>query len=189
MDLLRRLYFNLRYSRKPPWDTGVSPPELIRYIQGHPSGRAIDMGCGTGTNVITLAENGWEVTGVDFAWRAIRLAHRKARLAGVRVNLHVDDVSALHHIQGPFDLILDIGCFHNLSSEIRPGYLHNLQRLLAAEGTYLLYAFLKEHEDNSRPGVSESDLDQMAKSLKLIDRRDGNDRNKRSSAWLTFCQL
>jgi len=69
MNLLRRINFNLWYFRRPPWDRGISPPELFDFISKHPAGRAIDLGCGTATNVITLAQNGWQVTGIDFAPR------------------------------------------------------------------------------------------------------------------------
>src|SRR5574342_1242280 len=121
-NLLRRLTFNLWYYSSPPWDPGISPPELIDFIEKHPltsSGqarRAIDIGCGTGTNVITLAQAGWQVTGVDFVPRAIRMAKGKARKAGVEVELLVRDVTDLKGITGPFDLALDIGCFHSLGN-------------------------------------------------------------------------
>ena len=71
-NLLRRLEFQYLYFHRPPWDTGMSPPELMEFIETHEPGRAIDIGCGTGTNVITLAKAGWQVTGVEFApssWR------------------------------------------------------------------------------------------------------------------------
>ena len=79
-NLFRRFLFHYWYFRQPPWDTGISPPELLEFIQNHRAGRAIDIGCGTGTNVITLAQAGWDVTGVDFAPRAIKLAQQKAAM-------------------------------------------------------------------------------------------------------------
>ena len=50
---IRRLTFSLWYYFNPPWDSGISPPELLDFLEGRSSGHAIDLGCGTGTNVIT----------------------------------------------------------------------------------------------------------------------------------------
>ena len=47
---MRRIFFELRYLLGDvPWDTGVSPPELLDFLDRHPPGRALDLGCGTGT--------------------------------------------------------------------------------------------------------------------------------------------
>ena len=79
--------FSLWYFRRPPWDSGITPPELLEYLESRPAaGRAIDLGCGTGTNVITMARMGWQVTGVDFVPKAIDLAREKARKAGLRLD-------------------------------------------------------------------------------------------------------
>jgi SAM-dependent methyltransferase len=184
--MLRKLIFNFWYYREPPWDTGISPPELIQYIQNHPSGRALDLGCGTGTNVITLAQNGWQATGVDFAWKAIRIAHQKARRVGVQVDLSVDDVTRLKNLAGPFDLILDMGCFHSLKPEQNGRYIQNIIRLLAPSGSYLLYVFFKDNPASNNPGVVEADLQSLYKELNLVQRLDGTERGRRPSAWLTL---
>jgi ubiquinone/menaquinone biosynthesis C-methylase UbiE len=188
MDLLRRLKFHLWYYQRqpPPWDTGITPPEVEGFIANHPPGRALDLGCGTGTNVITLARHGWQVTGIDFAWSAIRFARRKLKQAGVKATLKLDDVTRLHGIDGPFDLILDIGCFHNLPSERRPTYLEHIERLLAKSGTYLLYVHLKPDTAERSHGVVEADLQQIAARLHLVSRQDGTERGHCPSAWLTY---
>ena len=185
MNTLRRLFFNLWYNWKPPWDTGISPPELIDFISHHPPGRALDLGCGTGTNVITLAHHGWQVTGVDFARRAIQKARRKARQVNVLVDFRVDDVTRLKDLIGPFDLILDMGCFHSLRPAGRQAYLNNLDRLLAPDGTFLLYVFFR-HPDASGPGLEESDLEALRAFFYLVNRQDGSERGLRCSAWLTY---
>jgi cyclopropane fatty-acyl-phospholipid synthase-like methyltransferase len=157
MSLTRRIFFNFSYFRKPPWDTGISPPELLEFISSHPPGKALDLGCGTGTNAVTLAKAGWQVTGVDFARRAIQVARRKIRQAGVNVDLRVGDVTRLDDLRGPFDLILDIGCYHGLATQGKQTYRENIQRLLAPAGYYLLYAFFRPPAEN-RPGLLEEDI-------------------------------
>ena len=77
MGWKRRILFGLAYlTGNTPWDTGVTPPEVIRLVQSGElmPGRAVDLGCGTGLNAIYLVRHGWEVTGVDGAAAAIRRA-------------------------------------------------------------------------------------------------------------------
>lgn len=188
MNLLKRLSFNLWYFRRPPWDTGVSPPELLEFIQNHPPGRALDIGCGTGTNVITLARRGWQVSGVDFAPRAIRLARRKARRAGIVADLRVADATRLDGLAGPFDLILDMGCFHGLSAPEKGAYLDNIEQLLAPQGTFLMYGFFRD-PGSSGPGLVEDDVQALSTRLLLVRRQDGSERGLRPSAWFTFKPL
>lgn len=183
--MLRRLNFSLWYFFHPPWDSGISPPELLDFLSHHPPGRAIDLGCGTGTNVVTLAQHGWQVTGIDFAPRAIHMARRKSAQAGVHATVAIGDVTKLDGIPGPFDLALDLGCFHGIPS--RSGYLSQLSRLLAPGGYWLLYAMLKSDPGESRPGITEGDLALIASSgLVLLGRQDGWDRRNRPSAWFIF---
>lgn len=186
MSLRRKLFYSLFYFRRPPWDTGVSPPELMDFIQTHPPGRALDLGCGTGTNAITLAQHGWRVVGVDFVGRAIRAARRKARRAGVQVDFHAEDVTRLRGIAGPFDLALDIGCLHSLTQKQKAIYVANLERLLAPQGTFLLYGFIAQSEDAQGSGLTPADLELLASRLRLVQRVDGADRGSKPSAWLTY---
>lgn len=45
LKLTRSIAFNLSYLFHPRWDTGIPAPELLRFIQGKPPGKAIDFGC------------------------------------------------------------------------------------------------------------------------------------------------
>ena len=185
MSWLRRLYFGLLYFRQPPWDTQESPPELMEFIAEHPPGRALDLGCGTGTNVITLAKHGWEVTGVDFVGRAINQARKKAESAQVSVDLLVEDITRLDGISGEFDLVLDIGCFHSLSENEKLAYLKNLERLTTTGSFYLMYGFISEN-DTGASGIWDPDLKAFEKHFTLSNREDGTDRGQRPSAWFTY---
>ena len=184
MSWYRKILFQMMYLRKPRWDTGITPPEVMAFTEDHAPGRALDMGCGTGTNAITLAQHGWQVVGIDFIGSAIRQAKRKARQAGVKIDLRKGDVTRLNGINGQFDLVLDIGCFHNLMSEGKRTYAQNLTHLLAPGGTFLLYAFFRTTDSSN--GLLPEDSELLATYLKLVERQDGTERGQRPSAWFTF---
>lgn len=185
--LFRRLQFHYWYFNQPPWDTGISPPELFEFIETHKPGRAIDIGCGTGTNVITLARAGWQVKGVDFAPRAIKLARQKIKQAGIFAEVQVNDATKLSRISGPFDLALDIGCFHAVNKEGQAKYLDQLDRILAPNGFWLWYGFLKSGTPPSGPGLAEADLNIISTRMHLLSRRDGHDTARgRASAWFLY---
>jgi SAM-dependent methyltransferase len=184
--MLRKIWFSLSYYLNPTWDTGVSPPELLNFIDTHQPGKALDIGCGTGTNVITLAKSGWQVTGVDYAPRAIRIARKKAHRNAVKARFLQDEVDHLDSISGSFDLILDMGCFHSLRQKERVKYIKNIDLLLSPAGTYLLYVFFKDQHKERGPGVTEDDIIRLSKTLKLFRRTDGTEHGLRSSAWFNF---
>jgi len=183
MRFWRRFFFEWMYLHSPPWDSGIVPPELIEFVSNHPAGRAIDLGCGTGTNSIFLAKKGWQVTAVDFSWLAIYLAKRKSRAEGTKITFLRQDVTNLRGVNKSFDLVLDVGCFHGLSVIQKQRYIHQLRRLLAAQSYFLLYGFI-ESPPNS-PAVRSDDLEGMKEFLEMIRQQPGKDRD-RNSAWFVF---
>ncbi|WP_299737486.1 bifunctional 2-polyprenyl-6-hydroxyphenol methylase/3-demethylubiquinol 3-O-methyltransferase UbiG [uncultured Roseobacter sp.] len=79
---------------------------LVRFTEGRPPGRALDLGCAQGDDAIWLAKQGWTVTGVDVAEAALNAARRAAENAGVageaRFERHDLGVSIP---DGEFDLV------------------------------------------------------------------------------------
>lgn len=178
--------------KRTPWDTGLTPPEVIelaqrRFPQG---GRAIDVGCGTGTNAVYLAQRGFRVLGIDVSRRAIGLARRRARQAGVACDLRVGDVTKLDRLPdaGEFDLAIDIGCFHSLSPAGRQAYAHGLRERVARGGVYVLYAFCPRRIGVRRIGVSPDEVGSLfADGFLAQDVRVGTDTGSgRASAWYTL---
>lgn len=177
------LYYWLGFT---PWNTGVTPPEVYEFLGNHPAGRAIDLGCGTGTNVISLAEHGWKADGVDFVPKAIRIARRKALKSGLsdRVHFRVGSVLSPKVYQGEYDLILDIGCFHSFSGQDVEQYIDLVRTHLKPGGHLLLYVHLLTDPGQGH-GASEASLERMGEVLRLVERIDGDD-GARPSAWLKF---
>lgn len=183
---MNHLTSNLKYLGNPPWDRGISPPELLAFIEEHPTGRALDLGCGTGTNSITLAQHGWEVTGVDVALIALYKARRKAKDAEVNVSFKLRDVSKLRGIREPFELALDMGCFHNLR-EKKKNYLARLDEILAPSGYWLLYAHFRLPDENPRShGLTPEDFDAAAARFNLLWRKNSKGHGGRDSVWALF---
>ncbi len=183
--LFRWLRMEWWYLRKPPWDTGISPPELYAYIASHLPGRALDLGCGTGTNVLTLARAGWQTSGVDISRLAIALAQRRLRQAEVTAEVRVGDVTRLDGFEGGFDFVLDMGCYHHLASAGRQAYRTGINRLLRPGGGFMMYAHHKNTPADPH-GIDERDMERFAAFLRLIKRSDGWERGIYPSLWLEF---
>lgn len=122
---LDSLFYRLAYRfGKLRWVTSEPRPELEGLLQGRRPGRALDLGCGAGTDAIYLAKQGWEVTGVDFVPEAIATARSRARAAGSTACFVAGDATRLRQagVSGPFDLMLDIGCYHAIPASLRDAY-------------------------------------------------------------------
>ena len=184
--LLRRIKFDLNYwFSSTPWDSGISPPELYDFMANHPAGRALDIGCGTGTNLVTLVNAGWQADGFDFSPRAVSLARKKLQRAGVNARVFTDDATQMKHASPPYNLALDLGCFHGI--ENKADYLTQLTRILTPGGFWLMYSFLKPDTLQPGPGLADADLDLIQHhNLTLLSRKDGFDKRERSSAWFLW---
>jgi cyclopropane fatty-acyl-phospholipid synthase-like methyltransferase len=151
--------FVMQYRRgQTPWDTNITPPEVMEFIRETAPGKSLDLGCGTGTNAITLARSGWRATGVDFVPQAIKKARQKAAAAGLSIDFHVADVTDLGFLTGPYDYILDIGCLFGLKKTDRQAYADSIFRLLPTDGWYMLYAWMPRTFRGRTTGISEEDV-------------------------------
>src|SRR6202012_2248666 len=110
---LFRLVYRLGFT---PWDGHPIAKNLQDLVGELPTGKALDLGCGTGDSSIYLAQHGWKVTGVDFVPKALDKARAKAGAAGLSINFVHADVTHLSAagIGADFSLIVDNGCLHNM---------------------------------------------------------------------------
>jgi SAM-dependent methyltransferase len=143
----RRLSYAIAYrTGRTPWDTGVTPPEVVDLIEGPDAlapGRALDLGCGTGTNVASLAEHGWDATGVEADRRAFEAAERRVFTTTRHTAVYHGDVTRLEAlpVDGPFDLVLDIGCFHSIAPGRRDAYARGVAERTRPGAVLFVFAF------------------------------------------------
>jgi SAM-dependent methyltransferase len=122
-------------------------------------GRALELGCGTGTNAIALAELGFDVTAVDCSARALELARAKAERAGVRVEWIEADVQHFGADLPPFDLVFDRGCYHCCRRVDLAGYLQTLRNVTRTGSNILILAGnANEQSEEGPPRVSEQEV-------------------------------
>lgn len=179
--------FEWRYWRhQTPWDTQVTPPEVVAFLEMTAPGRALDMGCGTGTNAIALAQHGWQVTAIDFSPKAIRSAHRKAATANAAIDFKVADVANLNDLNGPFDYALDIGCMFTFKPPEQQRYIQNLARMLPSGARYMLYAWLPRPWRGSIWGITPEHVQRLFEPFFTQDDMVYGDEKGAPSAWYWF---
>lgn len=152
-----------RYQRgDTPWDSGRPSEELRRVLAEAKIApcRAIEFGCGTGTNAVWLAQQGFDVTATDISPLALAQAQRRAADAGARVRfLQADVLDPPAELTGPFDFFFDRGCYHVVRRDNVEAYLATLRRLTQPGSLGLvLTGNAREPHDPGPPVVSEADL-------------------------------
>jgi cyclopropane fatty-acyl-phospholipid synthase-like methyltransferase len=141
------------------WQRASPPSELVALVEGPAkleSGRALDIGCGTGTDSIYLATHAWEVTGVDIVRKALTAARRRATAAGVAPRFVAGDVTRLHElgVGDGYTLLVDFGCFHTLPDDRRPAYIDSVSRVAARGATLLLCGFTRPPKAPMHAGMN-----------------------------------
>jgi SAM-dependent methyltransferase len=122
-----------------PWDSGKPDLYLRRVIEEHSvkPGKALEIGCGTGTNLIWLAEHGFTMTGLDLSQTAIAKAEAKVAVVGVNCRLFNGDFLVDQVPGAPFEFVYDRGCWHSFDgAEERSCFASRVGNLLAPEGMW-----------------------------------------------------
>lgn len=138
-----RAFWQQRFERREtPWDRGGPGPQIAVWQAGgvlHASQRVLVPGCGSGHDVLALAQAGCDVTALDLAPAAIDLTRARLDGAGAAATLVLADV--LHwQPAAPFDAVYEQTCWCALHPDHWTGYAAQLQRWLRPGGRLLLLA-------------------------------------------------
>jgi cyclopropane fatty-acyl-phospholipid synthase-like methyltransferase len=115
-----------------PWDSGKVDPHLTAIIEqlALPDQSAVlEIGCGTGTNALWLAQRGYRVTAIDVAEKAIAMTRDKVKAYG-GPDVTFDTADILDGLTGNYDFAFDRGCFHSVTDDERPIFAANLAAAL-----------------------------------------------------------
>lgn len=101
-------------SGKTGWDLGKPDENLMRVVSRTPiaPAKTLEIGCGTGTNAVWLAKQGFKVTGLDIADLAIEKARERATDENAACEFLLGDFMVDPIPASPFGLVVDIACFH-----------------------------------------------------------------------------
>ena len=141
-------------SGTPAWVIGRAQPVVNTMLDRGwiEEGPVLDLGCGTGENLVEIARrrSQLEIVAVDSVARAIERARRLVELAGVGAAVSLEVVDLRENIPaGPFGTVLDAGVLHVFSDEDRRGYLDRIAGVLVPGGRYLAVVF---SDQETRPG-------------------------------------
>jgi methyl halide transferase len=132
-----------RYATKDtPWDSGQPSAELQRVLEEHHirPADALELGCGTGTNAVFLAQRGFRVTALDISPLAIEKATTKAQSAGVSVHFMTADLLSPPDLGRRFSFIFDRGVYHCVREEGLDKFLQTLATFTSPGSLYLVLA-------------------------------------------------
>ena len=154
-----------------PWeDLADHPPFASKLLElvareedgrAPPDGGALDLGTGSAVWGVSLAQRGWQVTGVEIVEKALRRARERVAEAGVEMRLVQGDVTALRKagVGSGFRLVLDTGTFHGLSDVQRGEMGREVSAIAAPEATLILDCFAPRRRGPLPRGASQEEIE------------------------------
>lgn len=151
---MRAAAYDLMYRTWAPWDrTGVRQDLIDLLASGEVDPRryprSLDLGCGTGANVVHLAEQGFDSYGVDFSAVALDKARARAERADVNATFVKGDLTAtaIPGLEGHFDFLLDFGTLDDLRGTARQEMAALVTSLARPGARFLEWCFYGETEE------------------------------------------
>lgn len=143
----------------PPWDIGKPQDVLVAvFDEISIAGSVLDLGCGTGENVLELARRGLDAWGLDSTPAAVAAAEKKRDARGLTAKFVLGDALDLAPLGRTFDTVLDCGLFHVIAEDERRRYLQELAHVLRPGGRHLMLGFATNNTGLGPRGYSQEEL-------------------------------
>ena len=129
--------------------------QLIKQLVGNDVKSVAEFGCGAGDVSIMLAQEGYNVTGVDISPTAIEWAKNKSNGHELNIEFISSDICSEDLLMNKeFDMVVDGNCIHCLFGEERNRFYENAKRVLKSGGYLFLSTAIKENEEDETPSIS-----------------------------------
>ncbi|BAZ19843.1 methyltransferase [Kalymmatonema gypsitolerans NIES-4073] len=98
----------------------------------------LDLGCGTGNDVLRLAREGFAVMGMDFSESAVRQGREKAEKLGLSAQFVVADMAKrLPFDSATFDAVMSNVAMHMFSDKITRELFKEIRRIVRPNGVFV----------------------------------------------------
>jgi ubiquinone/menaquinone biosynthesis C-methylase UbiE len=159
-----------------------------------PGMKVLEVGCGTGKNLMLYRQAGCSVYGIDLSPSMLEVACAKL---GEGADLQLGNASNMPYQDNFFDLVIAMFILHEMPSEIRPSVMREMIRVTKQEGRVLIIDFHpdpirfpkgwlykavilfiervagREHFSNYREFLSQKGLPRLIETQRLIvDRQE-----------------
>ena len=157
-------WFASIYEGDAPWDIGGPQPALVELISGLPLLEPVlDLGSGSGDHAIWIAQQGFDVVGLELIPSAVALSKRRASsltkdIAG-KVEFVVGDALHPGTLGREFGSIVDSGFYHLFEPDVCERFASELKSALTPGGRYYILAFAIDFPIPDVPrGITEAEL-------------------------------
>ncbi|HRN29105.1 MAG TPA: class I SAM-dependent methyltransferase, partial [Terrimesophilobacter sp.] len=130
-----------------------------------PKGRALDVGCGEGADVLWLAAQGWDAEGIDLSQVAISRAQSQAQTAGVPAQFHTTDAEQWARTHQDSYALVSAAFLHTHGADDRAALLRRAASMVAPGGWLFILShaspppWAHSHAPDLTPGTPELDRD------------------------------
>jgi len=148
-EQMEQIYQNAP-AEKIPWNIQQPPEQLVKLVEDGTVSpcRAVDLGCGLGNYALWLAKKGFDVTGIDLAEKAVKLAAKYAVLQKINCRFFAADLtSSEFNPDEKFDFAYDWEVLHHVFPDQRESYIKNAANLLENGGLYFSVCFSEQDPD------------------------------------------
>ena len=110
---------------------------FVETLHSHAVKNVLDLGCGTGNDVMRLAQAGFQVTGLDFSIEALQQASRKVPAPGRFVL--ADIAQPLPFAPSSFEAVMSNVAIHMFSDVITRAVFREIWRIVCPDGWFMFH--------------------------------------------------